>query len=115
MLTNNETLDMITDSLNGMCEHLSMYGQGEAIVDCARIPELPDVTFTIAGKEFVLTGKDYVLKVKSQFGDQCISGFMGMDIPKPMGPLWILGDIFMGAFHTVFDMGKERVGFADAA
>jgi len=85
---------------------------GQYAIDCNQIDSLPLLTFTIGGQKYELSGKDYVLQVK-QFGvTQCISGITGLELP--MGPWWILGDVFIGKYYTEFDMGNQRVGFAKA-
>ncbi|CAB1346434.1 unnamed protein product [Coregonus sp. 'balchen'] len=44
----------------------------------------------------------------------CFSGFQADDLPSSVDPLWILGDVFLSEFYSIYDRGQDRVGFAKA-
>lgn len=113
-LSQNQTQDQILNYVNQLCDKVPS-PMGESSVGCGDISSLPIVSFTIGGRTFDLRPEEYILKVGEGPVAQCISGFTAIDIAPPLGPLWILGDVFMGPYHTVFDFGNQRVGFADAA
>ncbi|KAI7869186.1 endopeptidase [Spinellus fusiger] len=83
---------------------------GQYYVDCNRLSELPELCFTISGNDFCLKGEDYILKVNSQ----CMSGFGSMDFPSYGTSLWILGDVFLRKYYSIYDLGNNRVGLAKA-
>lgn len=64
---------------------------GQYQVDCAKVPELPELSFYFGGKAYSLKGTDYILQVQGT----CISSFTGMDINLPGGSLWIIGMCFI--------------------
>lgn len=81
---------------------------GQYTVDCAKVPDLPELAFVFDGKDYKLKGEDYTLNA----GGTCISAFTGMDIPPPMGPLWIIGDAFLRRYYSVYDLERNAVGLA---
>mmetsp|Transcript_8971 Transcript_8971/g.11880 ORF Transcript_8971/g.11880 Transcript_8971/m.11880 type:complete len:389 (-) Transcript_8971:294-1460(-) len=82
---------------------------GEYLVDCDA--ELPDFNFELGGQTYTLEGSDYVIEDSGI----CLFAMIGLDLDPSAEQLWILGDVFMRKYYTVFHYGEEKVGFAEAA
>ena len=82
---------------------------GEYTVDCDKIDDIPDIIFTIGGAEYTIPGSKTVIEAQGT----CLFTFLPTYVPPP-GPQWILGDIFMREYYTVFNYHDKSIGFAKA-
>ncbi|XP_055474182.1 chymosin-like [Psammomys obesus] len=74
-------------------------------IDCWRLGIMPTIVFEIHGREFPLPPSAYT----NQVVGSCSSGFK----PSSQG-MWILGDVFIREFYSVFDRANNRIGLAKA-
>jgi hypothetical protein len=82
---------------------------GEYTIDCEKVADIPDIVFTIAGVDYAIPGPKTVIQAQGT----CLFAFMGLALP-PGAPNWILGDVFMREYYTVFNYSEETIGFAKA-
>ena len=93
--------DAISDIAGALGAH-ELSATGEYVVGCNK--QLPTIDITIGGIEYSIDANNLVLPD----GPICILLMLGMDLHAE-GIDWILGDVFMRQYYTVFDYENEQV------
>uniref|UniRef100_A0A0K8S380 Peptidase A1 domain-containing protein n=1 Tax=Lygus hesperus TaxID=30085 RepID=A0A0K8S380_LYGHE len=99
MLGPEEEVEKIAKLLGAIPTH------GVYLVESSKLDSLPSLTFKINGRNFTLSPEQYIAMVE---GDYAMLGIKPSDIE-----FWVLGDIFLTNYYTIFDLDKEAVGFVD--
>ncbi|XP_009271207.1 PREDICTED: gastricsin-like [Aptenodytes forsteri] len=82
------------------------------VVDCSNVPSMPTLYFAISRAQLPLPPSVYVLNNDGV----CTVGVESTYVPSASGqPLWILGNLFLRQYYSIFDLANNRVGFALSA
>ena len=90
----------------------AMIGGIEVNEDCSNLNTLPDITFQIDDRNYVLTGKEYVIEVDDAGEKACVMGILGQQFPEGFNYI-ILGDSFMRRYLSYFNKDTNQVGFTE--
>ena len=79
--------------------------------------------FVINGINYELNSNDYVMTLNEEGNESpysheknknCVAAIMPMDLNENENNVWILGDIFLSKYYSIFDRDNSRIGFAIA-
>jgi len=86
---------------------------GLFVASCKKAPTMPDIVFTFDGIDYHVDSESYLLNLNDpDEPDVCL---VGLQMSNNEGDIdWILGDVFIRDVYQIYDMGKNRIGFAKA-
>ncbi|CAI9166992.1 unnamed protein product [Rangifer tarandus platyrhynchus] len=97
--------------LNKILRFLGAKPRGsEHYVSCSAVNTLPSIDFTINAINYPLPAQAYT--IKDSTGD-CFINFEVNPVSTST-ETWILGDVFLRQYFSVYDRGNDRIGLAQA-
>jgi len=104
IVVDNQTYDALITELG--IQDAIMFSGNIGSIDCSFVDTLPSINFVFKGNNFPLSPGYYLLPS----GGSCVFGIQSGDLPAGG---WIIGDVFLRAFYTIYDIGNMQIGIAN--